>query len=54
MLHNEITMIAHALTRPWTVTKNYRRAQSKRPIWWHEDICAEANVHVHIGGRHIS
>ena len=34
-----------------TVTKNYRRAQSKQPIWWHEDICAEANLHVDIGGR---
>jgi len=51
MLHDEITIIDHALTRPWTVTKNYRRAQSKQPIWWHEDICAEANVHVDIGGQ---
>src|SRR5258708_34800804 len=50
MLHDEITIIDHALT-PWTVTKNYRRAQSKQPIWWHEDICAEANVHVDIGGQ---
>src|SRR5258707_15452676 len=51
ILHDEITIIDHALTRPWTVTKNYRRAQSKQPIWWHEDICAEANVHVDIGGQ---
>jgi len=49
LLHDEITIIDHALTRPWIVTKNYRRAQSKEPIWWHEDICAEANVHVDIG-----
>ena len=50
-LHDEITIIDHALTRPWIVTKNYRRAQSEQPIWWHEDICAEANVHVDIGNE---
>ena len=49
LLHDEITIIDHALTRPWTVVKNYRRVQSKQPIWWHEDICAEANVHIVIG-----
>jgi hypothetical protein len=38
--HDEITIIDRALTRPWTVTKNYRRTQSKQPIWWHEDTCA--------------
>src|SRR5258706_13597607 len=26
LLHDEITTIDHALTRPWTVTKNYRCA----------------------------
>ena len=51
LLHDEIIIIDHALTRPWIVTKNYRRAQSKEPIWWHEDICAEANVHVDIGNE---
>jgi hypothetical protein len=25
IMHNEITTIDHALTRPWTVTRNYRR-----------------------------
>jgi hypothetical protein len=49
LLHNEITTIDHALTRPWTVMKNYRRAQSKEPIWWRESICAENNPHVRIG-----
>jgi hypothetical protein len=49
LLHDEITIIDHALTRPWTVVKNYRRVQSKQPIWWHEDICAEANVHIVVG-----
>jgi hypothetical protein len=49
LLHNEITTIDHALTRPWTVMKNYRRAQTKEPIWWRESICAENNPHVRIG-----
>ena len=29
MLHDEITTIDHALTRPWIVTKDYRRAPNK-------------------------
>jgi len=49
LLHNEITTIDHALTRPWTIMKNYRRVQSKQPIWWRESICAENNPHVRIG-----
>src|SRR5437870_1087527 len=49
ILHNEITTIDHALTRPWTIMKNYRRTASKQPIWWRESICAENNPHVRIG-----
>jgi hypothetical protein len=49
ILHDEITVIDNALTRPWTVTKNYRRVAAKGPIWWREDICVENNVHVVIG-----
>jgi hypothetical protein len=48
MLHNEITTIDHALTRPWTVIKDYRRTPTKEPIWWSENVCAENNVHVTI------
>jgi hypothetical protein len=48
-LHDEITVIDNALTRPWTVTKNYRREATTKPIWWREDVCAENNVHVGIG-----
>jgi hypothetical protein len=47
--HDEVTVIDNALTRPWTVVKNYRRVVAKKPIWWREDICAENNVHVVIG-----
>ena len=49
MLHDEITTIDHALTRPWTVVKDYRRTHTNRPIWWKETVCAENNVHVGIG-----
>jgi hypothetical protein len=48
ILHDEITVIDNGLTRPWTVTKNYRRDPSPRPVW-PEYICAENNAHVRIG-----
>jgi hypothetical protein len=51
VLHDEITTIDNALTRPWTVVNNYRRVVTNKPIWWREDICAENNVHVVIGGE---
>ncbi len=50
-LHDEITTIDHALTRPWTVIKNYRRVPTTKPVWWREDVCAENNVHVAIGNE---
>ena len=40
-------MIDHA--RPWTIVQNYGLVATEGPIWWHEDICAENNVHVVIG-----
>jgi hypothetical protein len=49
LLHDEITTIDNALTRPWVVMKNYRRVVTDKPIWWREDICAEGNNHVRIG-----
>jgi hypothetical protein len=49
LLHDEITSIDNALTRPWTVIKHYRRVATTKPIWWREEICAENNVHVVIG-----
>jgi hypothetical protein len=48
VLHDEITTIDHALERPWTVIKDYRRAKSDRPIWWIESVCTENNEHVTI------
>jgi hypothetical protein len=46
LLHDEVTTFDHALTRPWTVTRHYRREHD--PIWLEFD-CAENNSHVVIG-----
>jgi len=47
ILHDEITTFDHALTRPWTVTKTYRRERNN-PIWF-QNNCEEDNQHVHVG-----
>jgi hypothetical protein len=46
LLHDEVTTIDHALTRPWTVVKSYRR--ERNPIWF-DNNCAENNNHVVVG-----
>jgi hypothetical protein len=46
ILRDDVTTIDNALTRPWTVTKSYRR--DRNPIWT-EAVCTEANPHVRIG-----
>ncbi len=48
ILHDKITVIDHALTRPWTVDKTYRRSPNPRPNWT-EYYCAEGNNQVVIG-----
>jgi hypothetical protein len=48
LLKDEITTIDHALTRPWTVTKIYRR-QRNQP-WLHND-CTENSQHVRVGSE---
>jgi hypothetical protein len=45
--HDEVTVYDHALTRPWTVTKNYRRSPQAQPDW--TDEYCEDNNHVAIG-----
>jgi hypothetical protein len=45
--HDEVTVYDHALTRPWTVMKNYRRSPQTQPDWT-EEYC-EDNNHVSIG-----
>jgi hypothetical protein len=41
ILHDEITTTDNSLTRPWTVTKNYRREQN---VTWEENNCVEGNA----------
>jgi len=48
LLHVEITTIDHALTRPWTVVRPYRR--DANPVWLVVD-CAENNNHVFVGNE---
>jgi hypothetical protein len=50
LLYDEMTVIDHALTRPWAVTKTYRRVPVARPFW-RETVCAENNNHVEIAGQ---
>jgi hypothetical protein len=50
LLHDEITLIDHAFTRPWTVLKSYRRSAAKFPVWT-EQSCPEISVLVDIGGQ---
>ena len=48
IVRHDVTVIDHALTRPWTVLKSYRRDPSPRPVWV-EYNCSENNNHVRIG-----
>jgi hypothetical protein len=48
VLHDEITVIDSALTRPWSVDKTYRRSPNPRPIW-RETSCTEGNNQMVIG-----
>jgi len=48
ILHNEITSIDNALTRPWTVMRNYRR--EKKTIWT-ENNCVEGNDNIAVGNE---
>ncbi len=49
ILHDVITVIDHALTRPWVVDKRYKRDHN--PIWF-QNNCSEDNRHVFIGNEH--
>jgi hypothetical protein len=46
VLHDEMTVIDHALTRPWTVDKRYLR--TARPTWT-EAYCLEGTALVFVG-----
>jgi hypothetical protein len=48
ILHDEITVFDHALTRPWSVDKTFQRNPDPHPIWMEQD-CNEGNVNIVIG-----
>jgi hypothetical protein len=50
LLHDDLTVIDHGLTRPWTVYKSYRRNTNPQPIWI-EYVCAEGQQLVWIGSQ---
>jgi hypothetical protein len=50
ILHDEITVIDHALTRPWSVDKTFRRNPNPRPNW-RETVCNEGNANIVIGNE---
>ena len=46
VLHDEMTAIDNALTRPWTVLKTYARLPN---VVWPENNCTEGNNDVVVG-----
>jgi hypothetical protein len=50
LLHDEITVIDHALNRPWTVMKSYQRTRDPLADW-PEYICSEQIPFIQIGNE---
>jgi hypothetical protein len=50
VLWDEITILDHALTRPWVKKQKATRNPSPRPAW-HSDVCSEFNTWVRIGDQ---
>jgi len=50
LLLDDVIVIDHALTHPWTVLKSYRREPATPPVWT-ESVCSESNNHVQIGNE---
>ena len=48
IIYDEMTTIDNALTRPWSVKKNYRREPK---VVWPENNCTEGNNDVVIGSE---
>ncbi len=48
LLHDEITLIDNAYTRPWTVLKSYRRDRTKFPVHTEQD-CTGDTANMQIG-----
>jgi hypothetical protein len=49
LMHDDMTIIDHALSRPWVVNQTYRRVANDKPIWFPHMVCGEGNNHVGIG-----
>ena len=50
LLHDQITLIDHAFTRPWTILKSYRKSPVKFPAWT-EQMCVATTANLLIGGE---
>jgi len=48
ILHDVITVFDHALTRPWTADKTFRRVQTKYPNW-DRISCLEGTTYITVG-----
>jgi hypothetical protein len=48
LMHDEMTVFDHALTRPWMVTKDYRRSADPQ---WDEYMCVWESDTIRIGGE---
>ncbi|HLH96337.1 MAG TPA: hypothetical protein VKW08_14580 [Xanthobacteraceae bacterium] len=48
LLHDDITVMDHALTRPFSAAKRYARVNNPQPVW-REQQCSDFNHHVLIG-----
>jgi hypothetical protein len=48
LLHDDITVRDHALTRPFSASKKYARSKDAQPVWL-ESQCSDGNHHVLIG-----
>jgi hypothetical protein len=51
ILHDEITTSDHALTRPWSVTRSYRRDTSQSEPEWLEITCQDDTGQLQIGDQ---
>jgi len=50
LLHDVITVYDHALTRPWTVDKTFKRSPNPHPHWG-QFFCTEGNNQIVIGAE---
>jgi hypothetical protein len=51
LLRDEITVTDHALSRPWMVTRSYRRDPARARPQWTEFLCSEDKSRIQIGNQ---